>query len=203
VIQQIDRPDDPRIAVFRDVGDHRRLRASGLFVAEGRLVVRRLIELQRHVIEAIVVSPAALAELQDVLSRVAAPVCVCAPAVLQLVTGYNFHRGCVALARRPAESTMLDEVRHASRLMVLEGIANPDNIGGLFRVAAAFSVAAVLLAPTTGDPLYRKAIRTSSGLTIWTRFVTPGWSSSRSHHARAQRRFTTSRPAAAPLRGSR
>ena len=165
MIQDVDDPADPRLAAFADVGDHAALRARGLFVAEGRLVLRRLIELNRFEIDSILLAPAALAELGARLRPVGCPVYVARPAVLQAVTGFDFHRGCLALAKRPAQP---DPARFAAgRLLLgLEGVGNPDNVGGLFRVAAAFGADGILLDPACGDPLYRKAIRTSMGAAL-------------------------------------
>jgi tRNA G18 (ribose-2'-O)-methylase SpoU len=161
----VSRPDDPRIAAYAEVGHPDRLRAAGRFIAEGRLVVRRLVESGRFEIESVLVTPAALRELADLLEPVECPVFVASPSTLQQVTGFNFHRGCLALARRHV-SPALDMFARARRLLALEAIGNPDNIGGLFRVAAAFGVDGIVLSPACGDPFYRKAIRTSMGAVL-------------------------------------
>jgi tRNA G18 (ribose-2'-O)-methylase SpoU len=172
VIQHIDAPDDPRIAAYAEVGDHERIRARGLFVAEGRLVCRRLIESGRFDVESVVVTPAALHGLSDLLEAVNWPVYVCGEGVVQTLTGIDFHRGCLALARRPVERLPLLHFRHARRLLALEGVGNPDNLGGLFRVGTAFGVEGVLLAPSCADPFYRKSIRTSVGHVLRLPFTT-------------------------------
>jgi len=79
------------------------------------------------------------------------------------LAGFNFHRGCLALGERPAAIEPVSRFQSGHRLLALEGVGNPDNVGGLFRVAAAFGVDGILLDPASGDPLYRKAIRTSMG----------------------------------------
>jgi tRNA G18 (ribose-2'-O)-methylase SpoU len=94
------------------------------------------------------------------------PVYVCASPDFLPITGINIHRGCLALVERPATQNYVDLVERASRVVVLEGIANADNVGGAFRTAAAFGVDAMLLSPTCCDPLYRKAIRTSMAATL-------------------------------------
>jgi tRNA G18 (ribose-2'-O)-methylase SpoU len=166
VIHHIERPDDPRIAPYAEVGDHERVRARGLFVAEGRLVFRRLIESRRFDIESVVVTPAALNGLSDVLENIGWPVYVCGQDVIQTLTGIDFHRGCLALARRPVEQIPLSHFVRARRLLALEGVGNPDNLGGLFRVGATFGVDGILLAPSCADPFYRKSIRTSVGTVL-------------------------------------
>lgn len=165
MIQQVDALDDPRVAAYAEVGHHDRLRAAGLFVAEGRLVVRRLIEARRFAIESVLVAPAALDDMTEPFAAAAWPVYVADPRLLQQLTGFNFHRGCLALARRGPARTLAGFDR-ARRLLALEGIGNPDNVGGLFRVAAAFAVEGIVLSPTCGDPFYRKAIRTSMGAVL-------------------------------------
>jgi tRNA G18 (ribose-2'-O)-methylase SpoU len=79
------------------------------------------------------------------------------------LAGFNFHRGCLAIGERPAAIEPASRFQSARRLLAIEGIGNPDNIGGLFRVAAAFGVDGIVFDRTTADPLYRKAIRTSMG----------------------------------------
>jgi tRNA G18 (ribose-2'-O)-methylase SpoU len=162
VIHRIDRLDDPRIDAYAHVGDPAWLRDRGLFVAEGRLVVERLIAGARFEPVSFLVTPAALAALQDRLSVVEADVFVTDQTVLNGITGFNFHRGCVALAKRNTDPplTTFDGFR---RMIALEGVGNPDNVGGIFRSAAALGAEGILLDPSTGDPFYRKAIRTSMG----------------------------------------
>jgi tRNA G18 (ribose-2'-O)-methylase SpoU len=161
----ISRAGDPRIAAYADAGHPDRLRASGRFVAEGRLVVRRLIESRRFEVESALVTPAARAGMAEVFASVEWPVYVALPSVLRELTGFNFHRGCLAMARRGV-GPPVEAFATARRLLALEAIGNPDNIGGLFRVAAAFGVDGVVLSPGCGDPFYRKAIRTSMGAVL-------------------------------------
>jgi tRNA G18 (ribose-2'-O)-methylase SpoU len=164
-------PDDPRLAPYARIGDAAWLRGQGLFVAEGRMVVFRLIEAGRFGIESILVTPAARRALAAPLETVAVPVLVCSQDTLSRITGFNFHRGCLALARRPAMPRVdgwpdVDGVR-----LALDGVGNPDNVGGLFRTAAAFGAAGILISPSTADPFYRKSVRTSMGAVLqlpWT-----------------------------------
>jgi len=141
-------------------------------VAEGRLVVRRLIELQQWPIESILLTPAAAENLADVLGVTRAPVYVVDQELMNEIAGFNIHRGCLALGGRP-ETATLDRTTAGpfGRVLVLEGVNNPDNVGGLFRSAAAFGVELVVLGPDCGDPLYRKAIRTSMAASLMVPFV--------------------------------
>lgn len=163
---RIDQRSDPRLAPFADVGDPGRLASAGLFVAEGRIVVRRLIAEATFPVESVLVTPPARAALDDVLAPLGTPVYIADQAIVNDITGFNFHRGCLALARRPAAALSIDALSSASRLLALEAVGNPDNIGGLFRTAFALGAGGIVLDAASGDPFYRKAIRTSMAATL-------------------------------------
>ncbi len=149
------------------------LRARGLFAAEGRFVVERLIAAGNYAIELLVVTPPARVAMAASLERVAAdvPLVELSPRELQRLVGYPLDRGCVALVRRPPPTLVTSLVAATSAeshsvWLVLENVSNPDNVGGLFRSAAAFGVSAVVLVGGCADPLYRKSVRTSLGNTL-------------------------------------
>jgi tRNA G18 (ribose-2'-O)-methylase SpoU len=163
----VDEPDDPRLALYRNLPDHRLLTDQGLFMAEGRLVVRRLIEGQRLAARSAMVTEAALVPLGDLLAtRTELPVYLVPQAVMNGVTGFNLHRGCLALGERPRPCHWQELATPARRVIALERVGNADNVGSVFRSAAAFGVDAVLLEQGCTDPLYRKAIRTSMGAAL-------------------------------------
>jgi tRNA G18 (ribose-2'-O)-methylase SpoU len=167
-VERILRADDPRLAVYRDVRDGELLRSHGLFVAEGRLVVRRILEDGRYRVQSMLVNDAALHDLAPAVAAVAsgAPIFACKPGDLAAIAGYNVHRGCLALVHRPSDTPVDDVLASTRMLVILEGVSDADNVGGVFRNAAAFGAGAVLLNPTCCDPLYRKAIRTSMGAAL-------------------------------------
>jgi tRNA G18 (ribose-2'-O)-methylase SpoU len=165
LIQEITGEDDPRLERYRHVGDARWLRDQQLFVAEGRLVVERLITGRGYEIDSVLVTPAAFRALEPVLQR-ASLVYVADQRVVNGITGFNFHRGCLAIAHRPPQGPSLDTFARARLVIVLEGIDNPDNVGGIFRSAAALGADGVILDPRSSDPLYRKALRTSMGAVL-------------------------------------
>jgi tRNA G18 (ribose-2'-O)-methylase SpoU len=166
--------DDERVAAYEWVADPRRLEHEGLFVAEGRLVVPHLLAASsRHgrwfgTAHSVLLSPAAFEQMRPQLEPYPqVPVFVAPQEVLNELVGFNIHRGCLALGRRPV-TPALDhgDLAAATRVVVLEGVNNPDNLGGIFRSAATFDADLVALGPACADPLYRKSIRTSIGATL-------------------------------------
>jgi len=164
VIQRIG-AGDPRLDPYRHIGDPAWLAGHHLFVAEGRLVVERLLALSTYTIYSILVTESALGAMKASLATAPCDVYTTEPAVIEAVTGFDFHRGCLALARRPPALT-IGALTRARCLVALEGVGNPDNVGGLFRTAAALRAGGLVLDPSTADPLYRKAIRTSMAATL-------------------------------------
>ena len=165
--------DDPCVRDFRGMSDPALMRERGLFVAEGRLAVERLLA-SRFRTCAVLLTDSLLPRLEPALAARAGDgggpsVYLTDSAQLRQITGFRFHRGCLALGARPAsEVTEAAGLQPdaARPLVALEGVSNPDNVGSIFRSAAAFGASAVLLSPTCADPLYRKAIRTSMGTSL-------------------------------------
>ena len=167
-VERIHSADDPRVAGYRGLRAGEPGRSRGLFVAEGRLVVRRLVQDGRYHVQSVLVNEAALHDLESVFARLGAgvPIFVGDAQALADIAGYDVHRGCLALVLRPPDVTLGELMMSAQAIVVLEAVSNADNVGGVFRNAAAFGVGGVLLSPPCCDPLYRKAIRTSMGATL-------------------------------------
>jgi len=166
----IDNPGDVRLDDYRNVPDGELLRTRGIFVAEGRLVVRRLLTESRLRARSAMLTPGAHTALADVLSqRPDLPVYVVSQLVMDGVTGFNIHRGCLAIGERPEPmpwQAVLTQLKPEATMVVLERVSNADNVGGVFRNAAAFGAGAVLVDNASTDPLYRKSIRTSMGAAL-------------------------------------
>jgi tRNA G18 (ribose-2'-O)-methylase SpoU len=165
VLVPLDDPSDPRLDDYRNVPDAELLRQHGIFVAEGRLVVRRLQTRSRFVTRSVLVTPTAFDTMRDLLDDRDFPVYQVEPRLLDGITGFHIHRGCLAIGVRGAE---LDwrTLAGGSLLVIVERVANADNVGAIFRNAAAFGAAGVLLEASCTDPLYRKAVRTSMGAAL-------------------------------------
>jgi len=166
--------DDPRVADYRGVSEPELLKSRNLFVAEGRLVVRRLIDDGRWSVRSVLVSEAARRDLESALAGVAErgiPVLICEGGDFLGITGHDIHRGCLALVERPPVVPLEAALAGVQLAVVLEAVSNADNVGGVFRNAAAFGAGLVILSPTCCSPLYRKAIRTSMAATLRTPFV--------------------------------
>jgi tRNA G18 (ribose-2'-O)-methylase SpoU len=173
-IIRIESKDDGRLSEFRNVPDPHLLRHRGLFVAEGRLVVTRLLA-SRLETRALLVTEAALASLQSLLADRTFAVYVVPQAVMDGVTGFHFHRGCLAVGVRPPARDWREVIRSARLLAILERVGNVDNVGSIFRSGAAFGVDGVLLQADCADPLYRKAIRTSMAASLTMPYATAPW----------------------------
>lgn len=173
MIARIDTSDDSRLAPYRLVAAPAELARAGLFAAEGRLVAPRLIA-SRYRVHSLLLSDAALETLRPVLeTRPDIEVLVAPVEIISAVGGFDFHRGCLGLGHRGEPDTLEAKLAESedvslggAPVVILEGVNNPDNIGGIFRSAHALGGRGIVLGPGCGDPLYRKAIRTSMGTAL-------------------------------------
>jgi tRNA G18 (ribose-2'-O)-methylase SpoU len=173
----IDDADDPRLSDYVGLSDpdlRRRVEpAGGFFVAESPHVVEALLRSHRRV-RSVLVTPTQRAALAGVLDDSDVPVYVARPEVLRKVVGFDLHRGAVAAGERWPLPTVASVLAGARSVAVVQRMTDHENLGGLFRNAAAFGVDAVLLDEETADPLYRRCVRVSIGhvLTVpWTRLA--------------------------------
>ena len=172
----IDDPDDPRIAAYRDIRERDLVGREGLFVAEGEVVLRMLLGSALHAPLSLLLAEKRIDALADLIGKVppGVPVYTASQPVLDRVAGFPIHRGILAIGRRaalPAATALLAATPPRAIVVALFGIANHDNMGGIFRNAAAFGASAVILDSDCCDPLYRKAIRVSVGATLTVPFA--------------------------------
>ncbi|HET6951653.1 MAG TPA: RNA methyltransferase [Acidimicrobiales bacterium] len=162
----VDDPADPRIAAFVGLRDRelaRRVPRGGLgvFIAEGDIVAARALRagyrLRALLVDATRTDPLPAGLPSD------APVYAAAPPVLQRITGLGVHRGLLGCFDRRPPRLADDVIAGARRVVVLERVSNPTNLGVVLRSAAGLGLDAVLLDPTCSDPLYRRTSRVAMG----------------------------------------
>ncbi|MCW2544332.1 MAG: hypothetical protein JWM40_1884 [Frankiales bacterium] len=163
---EIDDADDPRVADYLGLTDVvRRVKhepEAGFFLAEGMLVMRRA-ALAGCPPRSLLLAPNRVGDLLPELRALTCPVYVASAAVMHAVTGFHVHRGALgSFGRLPLLSSQ-QVLAAATRVLVLENVNSPTNLGAVFRSAAGLGVDAVLLSPTSCDPLYRRAVRVSMG----------------------------------------
>ena len=147
---------------------------TGLFIAESPKVVERAMNAGYEPVSMLVEKKHIEGEAKDVIARCGEiPIYTAEFEVLKQLTGFALTRGVLcAMRRRPLPS--VEEVcKGAKRIVILENVMNPTNVGAIFRSAAALNIDAVLLTPACSNPLYRRAARVSMGTVFqipWTYF---------------------------------
>ena len=157
---------DSRLADYvrlRETSLRRSLESEhGLFIAEGEKVIRRAVE-AGYVPRSFLLAERWLPGLADVLERwPEVPVYVVSEALAEEVTGFHVHRGALASLHRVERHAVAD-LLGCARLVVLEDVVDHTNVGAIIRCVAGLGWDAVLLAPRTADPLYRRSIKVSMG----------------------------------------
>lgn len=177
----LDSIDDERVAAYVNLTEiqlRNRLEPSkGLFIAESPKVIDRALAAGREPISLLVEESwiDGMSGMFDVIEKRWGddiPVYVASPEQLKRLTGYRLHRGALAAMKRWSLPSVEEVCRGARRVAVMENIVDHTNVGALMRSAAALDVDAVLVTPSCGDPLYRRAARVSMGTVFqvpWTR----------------------------------
>lgn len=180
----IDSIDDERVSAYTNLTEiqlrNRLEPAKGLFIAESPKVIDRALAAGREPISLLVEEPW-IEGMADTFAFVDehwgpdVPVYVASPEQLRQLTGYRLHRGALSAMRRWPLPSVAEVCRGARRIAIMENIVDHTNVGALMRSAAALDVDAVLVTPSCGDPLYRRAARVSMGTVFqipWTRIGT-------------------------------
>lgn len=151
---------------------------QGLFIAEGEVVVRVLLQRSKLRVRSLLLESRRVEALRDIIDHLPeadeTPVYVVQQSVMDTVVGFSIHRGILALGDRGPPIDPRELLRTGDLFVALAGLTNHDNVGGIFRNAAAFGVSGVLLDDETCDPLYRKAIRVSAGAALVVPFARCG-----------------------------
>lgn len=158
--------DDPRLIPYRDLRHRDPVSDSNCFIAEGKLVVERLLRSNREC-RSLLVERGHHVELVELARNRNVPIEVLETdlATMRQIVGYDFHRGILACGIRPEMPDLCalkaEEVAKGSPWIVACGVNNPENIGGLMRTAAAFGVTKMAISHDVADPFSRRALRVS------------------------------------------
>lgn len=175
-IIRITDPDDGRVAPFRQIRERDLVGRQGRFIAEGTVVLRMLARSRAFRAERVLVLENRVDGVRDVLQLFDddVPVMVCDRTVIDAIAGFPMHRGVLAVGcvrPPPALPEAIGQLGDDALVLVCNAISNHDNLGSLFRNAAAFGVDLVCLDGQCCDPLYRKSIRVSVGSVLTVPYV--------------------------------
>lgn len=158
--------DDPRLETFRYLKDTNRTRWTGRFIAEGDKLVRRLLA-SDFPIESVLLSERFVPQWQALLPP-DLPALVVPDELIEPLVGFNFHRGILACGRRkpPVSLAELLPPDKVVTLVVCPEVQDPENLGSILRLAAAFDVEGVLVGQGSADPFSRRVLRVSMGAAL-------------------------------------
>jgi tRNA G18 (ribose-2'-O)-methylase SpoU len=172
---EIDSLADPRLADYSHQTDValKKARGSehGLYLAESALVLERALR-AGHAPRSVLALGGSVDEALKLLGDRDIPIFSGPGELLEELTGYILHRGLIAAMNRPPLPTPHSLLANASRVIILENVADPTNVGAIFRSVGAIGADAVLVTPRCSDPFYRRSIRVSMGTVLqvpWTR----------------------------------
>ena len=137
---------------------------KGIFIAESPKVVERAMNAGYEPVSMLVEKKHIEGEAKDVIARCGdIPIYTAEFEVLKNLTGFALTRGVLCAMRRRTLPSVEEVCKGAKRIVILENVMNPTNVGAIFRSAAALNMDAVLLTPASSNPLYRRAARVSMG----------------------------------------
>ncbi len=150
---------------------------KGVFIAESPKVIRVALDAGYEPLALLCERKHIEGDAADIITRCGdIPVYTGERDLLASLTGYTLTRGVLCAMRRPTPRSVEEVCGNSSRVVVVDGVVDTTNIGAIFRSAAALGIDAVLLTPTSCDPLNRRAVRVSMGsvfLVPWTWINTP------------------------------
>ena len=167
-IERITDYEDPRLDVYARLTEAQLLNrfepAKGMFIAESPKVIMRALDGGCEPVSILAEENHMNEEAMEAIEACGdVPAFVSNLEVLTNLTGFQLTRGMLCAMRRPRPRTPEEVLKDARRVVVLEKVQNPTNVGAIFRSAAALGMDAVLLTPGCSDPLYRRSARVSMG----------------------------------------
>lgn len=187
-ITEIKEFEDSRLAIYTKFKEVQLLRyfepEEGIFIAESPMIIERALDAGYKPLSMLMERRYVEGQGKEVLNRIGdIPVYVAELDVMTKLTGYQITRGVLCAMRRKPLPELTEVCQNARRIVILEDVMNPTNVGAIFRSGAALGMDAIVLTTGCADPLYRRASRVAMGTTFqipWT--VLPGresWTSSR------------------------
>lgn len=165
---------DPRLRDYAHATDVALKNARGphgLYIAESARVLERALA-AGHRARSVLALGGSAAEAERLVGDRDVPIFIGPSELLAELTGYTLHRGLIAAMNRPELGDPARLLAEARRVVVLEDVVDPTNVGAIFRSVGAIGADAVLVTPRCSDPFYRRAIRVSMGTVLqvpWTR----------------------------------
>jgi len=159
--------DETRLRPYRDLTSTESARSMGLFVAEGKTLVERLLG-SEHRVHSVLVERQYLRLIESVVDD-ETTVYAIDDGLIEDLIGFNFHRGVLACGYRPQNPTFaesLPALHHAATVVVCDAVQDPENLGGILRNCAAFGVGTVVLGPNCTDAFSRRVLRVSMGAAL-------------------------------------
>ena len=136
----------------------------GVFIAESETVIRLALDAGYEPLSFLMERDRIGGTAKDIVSRCdGVPIYTADGDVLEKLTGFALSRGVLSVMKRPHLPSVSEVCRGASRIAVLENVADSTNVGAMIRSAAALGIDAVLVTPSCSDPLLRRSVRVSMG----------------------------------------
>lgn len=163
--------DDPRLRDYHNIREKDLVGRRHQFIAEGKVILSTLLASQEFSALSLLIVNERLPSLMPLLEKTqpTCPIYCAKQKVMDDITGFHVHRGVLGIGKRkalPSLQNFLQSLPPKALILVLCGISNHDNMGAIFRNAAAFASNGIIIDKTSCDPLYRKSIRVSTGAAL-------------------------------------
>jgi tRNA G18 (ribose-2'-O)-methylase SpoU len=183
MIINIENLNTPGVEVFASLTEaqlrNRLDPANALFIAESPKVIDVALNAGYEAVSLLCEERHIAGDAKSIIERCGdIPVFTGSRELLASLTGYTLTRGVLCAMRRPIEKSVENVCHDARRVVVIDGVVDTTNIGAIFRSAAALGIDAVLLTPSSCDPLNRRSVRVSMGsvfLVPWTWLPADGY----------------------------